>query len=60
LTTNGVTSWPLDALAEMLDVLAEMLDALAEMLDAITRYTAYILLARLIELSSPERRELRT
>jgi hypothetical protein len=46
LTTNGVTSWPLDALAEMLD--------------AITRYTAYILLARLIELSSPERRELRT
>ena len=53
MTTNGVTSWPLDALAEMLD-------ALAEMLDAITRYTAYILLARLIELSSPERRELRT
>jgi hypothetical protein len=38
-----------------LDALAEVLDAIP---DAITRYAAYTLLARLIELGSAERREL--
>lgn len=40
-----------------LDALAEVLDAIP---DAITRYAAYTLLARLIELGSAERKEQRT
>jgi hypothetical protein len=40
-----------------LDALAEVLDAIP---DPITRYAAYTLLARLIELGSAERRELQT
>jgi hypothetical protein len=40
-----------------LDALAEVLDAIP---DSITRYAAYTLLARLIELGTGERREQRT